>query len=217
MLANHRIEPLSNMHRLRSVDFGRKLEKRSSDIMMRRAASWARPTSRWLLSGARASTPATSNLRYFSRSRHVPGSPGDYDELDSGTLPPTPHHRQKSNSASPVPSEVPATPALPVLPPPPLAPLPPQPLMLDPQSTMDKLVGVASTRADRPSDEMMVSALLGGAYLSFGCSLFVMTAGGSLALKAAVPGIHSLVTSLVFPTGLTMIVLTGADLLTSNM
>ena len=174
---------------------------------MLRAASWARPTSRWLLSGARASTPATSNLRYFS-SRHVPGSPGDNAELDADTLPPTLHHRQQPTSA---------TPALPVLPPPPLAALPPQPLMLDPQSTMDKLVGVASTRADRPSDEMMVSALLGGAYLSFGCSLFVMTAGGSLALKAAVPGIHSLVTSLVFPTGLTMIVLTGADLLTSNM
>jgi len=89
--------------------------------------------------------------------------------------------------------------------------------MLDPPAAMDKLVAVADVRADRPTGEMLVGAMLGGAYLSFGASLFVMVAGGSVMAAQTLPGLHALGSALVFPTGLSMIVLTGSDLLTSNM
>ena len=89
--------------------------------------------------------------------------------------------------------------------------------MLDPHQTMDKIVAVSKTRAARPVNEMIVSALLGGAYLSLGGCLFVFLGGGTLALQATLPGAHSLLAASVFPMGLSMIVLTGADLLTSNM
>jgi len=41
--------------------------------------------------------------------------------------------------------------------------------------------------------------------------------GGSLVLFEMAPGLHSLLCGIVFPVGLSMIVLTGVDLLTSNM
>lgn len=83
---------------------------------------------------------------------------------------------------------------------------------------MDKLVAIASVRADRPIGEMFASAFLGGTYLSWGGALFVLVAGGcSGVLAEVVPGLHSLIAALVFPTGLSMIILTGTDLLTSNM
>ena len=90
-------------------------------------------------------------------------------------------------------------------------------LMLDPAQTMDKLVATAGGRADRPTSEMLTSAALAGAYLSFGGCLYVMVAGGSVALQETVPGLHALMSALVFPTGLSLILLTGTDLLTSNM
>lgn len=89
--------------------------------------------------------------------------------------------------------------------------------MLDPSQTWDKIVTTASVRADRAPARILASSFLGGAYLAFGGSLFVMVSGGAGALAASAPGISSLVCALVFPTGLSMIILSGSDLLTSNM
>lgn len=94
---------------------------------------------------------------------------------------------------------------------------PPIPTFLDSGQAMSQLVATAGARADRPLQQMMVSSVLAGAYLSFGGCLYVTVAGGSAALAQAVPGIHALVSALVFPTGISLIVLTGTDLLTSNM
>lgn len=80
--------------------------------------------------------------------------------------------------------------------------------MLDPHATMAKLVAVGTARADRSPAVLMASATLGGAYLSFGGCFFLLV-GGTHAL-------HPLAAAAVFPTGLSLIVLTGADLLTSN-
>lgn len=93
----------------------------------------------------------------------------------------------------------------------------PPPAMLDPLATMDKMVATAAVRADRPLGEMMASAFLGGSYLAFGGCLYVLVAGGSAVVAAAAPGVHALMSALVFPAGLSLIVMTGADLLTSNM
>ena len=88
---------------------------------------------------------------------------------------------------------------------------------LTPSETMAKLAQTAESRGDRPVTKILASSALAAAQLSFGGMLFVSVAGGSAALASAVPGIHSLVSAMVFPTGLSLIVLTGTDLLTGNM
>ena len=44
----------------------------------------------------------------------------------------------------------------------------------------------------------------------------IQLAGGTPLLQASAPGLHSLMSAAVFPIGLTMIVFTKTDLLTSN-
>jgi len=142
----------------------------------------------------RISTPVTRR-GIPSRMSILPGSSLRYHNLTrflSTKLP------QQNKSSEPTPSTAPV-PIMYVAP----------PQMLTPHETMDKIVEVSDTRADRPIPQMTVSAALGGAYLSLGCCFYVMVAGGSLALQASVPGIHALVTALIFPTGLSLILLTG--------
>ena len=83
------------------------------------------------------------------------------------------------------------------------------PAMLDPLQTMTKITQTGAVRARRPTDEMFVSSILGGAYISFGGCLSLMMGAQDLS--------HPLTSALVFPMGLSLIVLSGVDLLTSNM
>ena len=72
-------------------------------------------------------------------------------------------------------------------------------------------------RGARPPGVIFVSSMLGGALLSFGGAMYVMVGGGTVELLgASVPGLHKLVAAGVFPVGLSMVVFTGTDLLTSN-
>ena len=89
--------------------------------------------------------------------------------------------------------------------------------MFDPSETWDKIVKVGAYRAHRPNREIFVSSFLAGSFLSFGGALYFTVAGGSPWLQEAVPGFHTLLCAMVFPVGLHMIVLSGTDLLTSNM
>jgi formate/nitrite transporter len=72
------------------------------------------------------------------------------------------------------------------------------------------------SRSLRDVQSLFSASFLGGVFLSFSGMLYCHVTGGSPGLKASNPGLHSLVGGLVFPTGLSMIVLTGGDLLTSN-
>lgn len=57
----------------------------------------------------------------------------------------------------------------------------------------------------------------GGVLLSLGGIVALIIGGGESALTATYPGLNKLITATVFPIGLIMIVLLGADLVTSNM
>jgi len=61
-----------------------------------------------------------------------------------------------------------------------------------------------------------MSGLLGGCFLGFAGMLMTLVAGGSPMLAAANPGLWQLAYGAVFPIGLSMIILTGADLFTGN-
>lgn len=64
--------------------------------------------------------------------------------------------------------------------------------------------------------EFALMALLGGAFIAFGGLLSVMVAGGMPGIGEANPGIVKFVAGAMFPVGLIMVSVTGADLFTSN-
>lgn len=73
---------------------------------------------------------------------------------------------------------------------------------------------LASVRMDRP--RMLTRAVLGGAFLGLGGLLATVVAGGALELGEANPGLQKLLFGAVFPLGFIAVVLTGADLFTSD-
>ncbi len=62
----------------------------------------------------------------------------------------------------------------------------------------------------------IIIAILGGAFIAFGGMLSVMVAGGIPGIGAANPGLVKFVAGALFPVGLIMVSITGADLFTSN-
>lgn len=72
-------------------------------------------------------------------------------------------------------------------------------------------------RGGRTFEAIAASSLLGGIFLSFSGCFYLTVHGGSTELRKTHPGFHSLLSALVFPSGLAMISLCGSDLLTSAM
>ncbi|ESK97153.1 formate nitrite [Moniliophthora roreri MCA 2997] len=66
-------------------------------------------------------------------------------------------------------------------------------------------------------EAVFIKAFLAGVYLSFGGLIFEILSGGATTLTRTDPGIIKVLAAFTFPVGLVMIVLTGQELLTSNM
>ncbi|KAI5116674.1 hypothetical protein M0805_003315 [Coniferiporia weirii] len=66
-------------------------------------------------------------------------------------------------------------------------------------------------------DKMFFKSVVAGALLSTGGLLYEIIEGGSPSINANNPGLLKILGGFVFPVGLVMIVLTGQELLTSNM
>lgn len=66
-------------------------------------------------------------------------------------------------------------------------------------------------------DKVFFKSVIAGAFLSTGGLLLMIIEGGSPQLNTDNPGIVKILGGAVFPVGLMMIVLTGQELLTSNM
>ncbi len=67
-----------------------------------------------------------------------------------------------------------------------------------------------------PIPKFTLIAILGGAFIAFGGLLSVMVAGGMPGIGAANPGLIKFIAGSLFPVGLIMVSLTGADLFTSD-
>ena len=67
-----------------------------------------------------------------------------------------------------------------------------------------------------PVIKLMILAVLGGAFIAIGGLLTVVVAGGMPEVQAANPGLVRLVAGVIFPVGLIMVSIAGADLFTSN-
>ena len=74
----------------------------------------------------------------------------------------------------------------------------------------------AIDKSKRPFFELALMSILGGAFIAIGGLLTVMVAGGMPAVAEANPGIIKFVAGALFPVGLIMVSITGADLFTSN-
>lgn len=66
------------------------------------------------------------------------------------------------------------------------------------------------------SKKIVVLSFLAGAYIAFGGLLSVMIGGGSPAITAENPGLAKFIFGSVFPIGLMLVVLAGAELFTGN-
>ncbi|KAI5454280.1 hypothetical protein NCC49_004340 [Naganishia albida] len=87
---------------------------------------------------------------------------------------------------------------------------------LSPKQTTEALVESAVARHHTRADVLFLKAVWGGILLSYGGFLEAVV-GGSPSANTNNPGLLRLVEGLVFPVGLTLIVLTGMELVTSNM
>lgn len=74
----------------------------------------------------------------------------------------------------------------------------------------------ATYKSNLSLSKFSLIAILGGAFIAFGGLLSVMVAGGIPGIGAANPGLVKFVAGALFPVGLIMVSVTGADLFTSN-
>jgi formate/nitrite transporter len=74
----------------------------------------------------------------------------------------------------------------------------------------------AITRAETSVSKTLVLAFLAGAYIALGGLLAVMVGGGVPGIAAENPGLQKLLMGAVFPLGLMMCAIAGADLFTGN-
>lgn len=83
-----------------------------------------------------------------------------------------------------------------------------------PAQTTELVSRIGAKKARMRIDKMFVNSFLGGALISFGCALALST-NSSPWFQTNAPGLIRTISAMVFPVGLIMVVLTGADLFTS--
>lgn len=85
-----------------------------------------------------------------------------------------------------------------------------------PKEIADRFSQSGIYKANLPINRFIVLALLGGAFIAFGGLLTVIVAGGMPSVAAANPGLVKLMAGALFPVGLIMVSVAGADLFTSD-
>jgi formate/nitrite transporter FocA (FNT family) len=83
--------------------------------------------------------------------------------------------------------------------------------------TIELISAIGVKKSKQRIDHMMIKSFLAGALLSFGGLFLLIVGGGGAPLAQSLgPGIHKMIQAAVFPIGLVLIVITGADLFTGN-
>lgn len=67
-----------------------------------------------------------------------------------------------------------------------------------------------------PAGKLLVYSVLGGAFIALGGLLSLMVAGGMPGIAASAPGLYKFVFGALFPLGLVLVVIGGAELFTSD-
>jgi len=87
---------------------------------------------------------------------------------------------------------------------------------LTPAEVVDYAESASCASAAMDAPRFVTRAVLGGAFLGVGGLLATVVAGGAVGLGESDPGLQKLVFGAVFPLGFIAVVLTGADLFTSD-
>ncbi len=87
---------------------------------------------------------------------------------------------------------------------------------LTPKELVEKAAEGAISRSQTNISKTLVLAFLAGAYIALGSLLAVMIGGGIPSIAENNPGIQKLLMGAVFPIGLIMCAIAGADLFTGN-
>ncbi|MDR1090079.1 MAG: formate/nitrite transporter family protein [Prevotella sp.] len=74
----------------------------------------------------------------------------------------------------------------------------------------------ANFKSNLPLIKFCILSILGGAFIAFGGMLSVMVAGGMPGIGESNPGLIKFIAGSLFPVGLIMVSITGADLFTSD-
>ena len=85
-----------------------------------------------------------------------------------------------------------------------------------PQKIAEEIALSGIAKAKLPVSKFIMLAILGGVYISFGCLISTLVAGGMPGMAVANPGLVRFLGAAVFPVGLIMVVVAGADLFTSD-
>ncbi|MBB4035626.1 formate/nitrite transporter [Dysgonomonas hofstadii] len=85
-----------------------------------------------------------------------------------------------------------------------------------PEETTSNFAASAIYKKNLSLFKFMLIALLGGAFIAFGGLLSVMVAGGMPGVGESNPGLIKFIAGALFPVGLIMVSITGADLFTSD-
>ena len=85
-----------------------------------------------------------------------------------------------------------------------------------PQETLAAVASSGCAKAALSWRRILVLGFLAGVYIAFGGLLAVMVGGGVPGLRESNPGLQKLLFGSVFPVGLVLVVLAGAELFTGN-
>ncbi|CCG80976.1 putative Formate/nitrite transporter [Taphrina deformans PYCC 5710] len=86
-----------------------------------------------------------------------------------------------------------------------------------PQEVTEIMVGVGMHKKQQHLDVIIAKSFLAGVFLSFSGLMTLFVGGGTPGLEANYPAARAMLQAFFYPIGLVFIVLTGAELVTSNM
>jgi len=86
-----------------------------------------------------------------------------------------------------------------------------------PKAIVETVCSAGCAKSELPSSKQLVLGILAGAYVGFGGLLGVVVSKGSPTLTQANPGLSKFLFGAVFPVGIIMIIIAGAELFTGNV
>ncbi|SFS79004.1 formate/nitrite transporter family protein [Lutibacter maritimus] len=88
--------------------------------------------------------------------------------------------------------------------------------MNTPKEVIEIVSKIAETKGKYKVSKTLILAFLAGAYIAFGGLLAIIVGGGSPGIAASNPGITKFLFGAMFPLGLILVVILGAELFTGN-
>lgn len=86
-----------------------------------------------------------------------------------------------------------------------------------PVQTSQRVLAAAHHKLTQPYQNTLLRNFMGGCMIGMGGMFYIIASGGAAELTAEDPGLTKLIASSLFPVALIFIILTGAELITSNI